>query len=87
VADVASRSQLHAVREGAVHAKARAVGLERTAASLKRELEKAGFKRNELEGLLDKANPEIEQLSEIVDAAETSHKDWQAGLESMDSER
>jgi spore germination cell wall hydrolase CwlJ-like protein len=76
------QSELHRVREDAVQAKAKAVDLERIAASLKREFKKADFKRNELQAQFDKANSKIDQLSEIVDAAETSHKDWQARLES-----
>src|SRR5262245_58526605 len=44
------RSELHKVSETAVQAKATVVDLEQTAAGLKRELERADFKRNELQG-------------------------------------
>jgi spore germination cell wall hydrolase CwlJ-like protein len=80
------QSELHRVSENAVQAKARVVNFEQTAASLKRELKKADFKRNEIQDQLNKANSKIEQLSEIVDAAEASHEDWQTRLESMRSE-
>lgn len=80
------QSELHRVSENAVQAEATVVDLEQTAASLKRELKKADFKRNELQDQLDKSNSKIEQLSEIVDAGEASRKDWRARLESMRSE-
>ena len=70
------RSELHKVSENAVQAKARVVDLEQTAAGLKRELKRADFKRNELQDQLKKENSKIEQLSEIVEAAEASQDNW-----------
>jgi spore germination cell wall hydrolase CwlJ-like protein/peptidoglycan hydrolase CwlO-like protein len=80
------QSELHRVSDNAVQAKARVVHLEHAAASLKREMKNADFKRNELQDQLGKANAQIDQLSEIVDTAEASHEDWQTLLESMRSE-
>lgn len=80
------QSELHKVSENAVQAKARVVVLEQTAANLTRELKKADFKRNELQDQLNKENSKIEQLSEIVDAAEASQDDWRTRLESMRSD-
>lgn len=77
------QSELHKVSENAAHATARVVDLEQTGAGLKRELERADFKRNELQDQLNKENSKIEQLSEIVDAAEASQDAWRTRLESM----
>ena len=71
------QSELQRVSENAAQAKARVVDLEQTTAGVNREFKKADFKRNELQDHLDKANSKIERLSEIVDAAEASHEDWQ----------
>lgn len=80
------QSELHRVSENAVQAKARVVDLEQTTADLNWELKKADFERNELQDQVKKANSKIEQLSEIVDAAEASHEDWQSRLASIRSE-
>jgi spore germination cell wall hydrolase CwlJ-like protein len=80
------QGELLRVSENAIQATAKVVDLEQTAAGLKRELETADFKRSELQDHLNQANLQIEQLSEIVDAAEASHEDWQTRLESMRSE-
>ena len=80
------RSELHKVSENAVQAKARVVDLEQTAAGLKRELKRADFKRNELQDQLKKETSKIEQLSEIVEAAEASQDDWRTRFESMRSD-
>lgn len=77
------QSELHKVSENAVQAKARVVDLDQTAAGLKRELNRADVKRNELQDQLNKEKSKIEQLSEIVDAAEASQDDWRTRLESM----
>jgi spore germination cell wall hydrolase CwlJ-like protein len=80
------QSELHRVSENAAQAKARVVDLEQTTADLNWELKKADFERNELQDQVKKANSKIEQLSEIVDAAEASHEDWQSRLASIRSE-
>jgi spore germination cell wall hydrolase CwlJ-like protein len=80
------QSELRIASESAVQAKARVVDLEQTAASLKREMKKADFQRNEIQDQLNKANAQIDQLGEIIDTAEVSHQNWQAILESMRSE-
>ena len=80
------RIELHKVSENAVQAKARVVDLEQTAAGLKRELKRADFKRNELQDQLKKENSKIEQLSEIVEAAEASQDNWRTRFESMRSD-
>ena len=80
------QSELLRVSENAVQATARVIELEQTTAGLNRELKKADFKRNELQDQVKKANSKIEHLSEIVDAAEASHEDWQSRLASMRSE-
>ena len=59
---------------------------EETAAESKAGAKKADFKRNELQDQLNKENSKIEQLSEIVDAAEASQDDWRTRLESMRSD-
>src|SRR5262245_18577552 len=81
-----AQSELRKVSENAVQAKARVVDLEQTAAGLKRELERADLKRDELQDQLNKENSKIEQLSEIVDAAEASQDEWRTRLESMRSD-
>ena len=53
------QSVLHKVSENAIQAKARVVDLEQTAAGLKRELQRADFKRNELQDQLNKENSKI----------------------------
>ena len=80
------QSELHKASENAVQTKARVVDVEQTAAGLKQELQRADFKRNELQDQLNKKNSEIEQLSEIVDAAQASQDDWRTRLESMRSD-
>ena len=80
------QSELHKVSQNAVRAKARVVDLELTAAGLKREIQRADFKRNELQDQLNKKNSKIEQLSEIVDAAEASQDEWRTRLERMRSD-
>jgi spore germination cell wall hydrolase CwlJ-like protein len=80
------QSELHKVSENAVQAKARVVDLEQTAAGLKQEFQRADFKHNELQDQLNKRNSKIQQLSEMVDAAEASQDDWRTRLESMRSD-
>ena len=79
-------SELHRIAKDAVQAKARVVDLERAAANLSRELKEAYFKRNGLARQLDTANSRIENLSEIVDAAEAANKEWQTRWDNIRSE-
>jgi N-acetylmuramoyl-L-alanine amidase len=79
----AVQSELHKVSENAVQAKARVVDLEQTAAGLKQKLQRADFKHNDQ---LNQKNFKIQQLSEMVHAAEASQDEWRTRLEGMRSD-